>query len=95
MTGKQRAKLRKMANTIPALYQMGKDGMTENMVRQFEDALEAKELSKVHVLDSALLDTREAAEMAAKASGAETIQIIGNKFVLYKPSKENPRITLD
>lgn len=95
MTGKQRAKLRKMANSIPALYQVGKDGITENMVRQFEDALEARELIKVHVLDCALADTREIAERAAAAVGAETIQVIGSKFVLYKQSRENPRITLD
>ncbi|MBQ2614618.1 MAG: YhbY family RNA-binding protein [Clostridia bacterium] len=94
LTSKQRAKLRGMANTIPALYQIGKDGITENMAKQFADALEAKELIKVHVLDNALMDTREAAEEAAAAVGAETVQIIGSKFVLYKASKENPKIVL-
>ena len=92
LTSKQRAKLRGMANTIPALYQIGKDGITENMVKQFSDALEAKELIKVHVLENALMDTREAAEAAAEAVGADTVQIIGSKFVLYKPSEENPNI---
>ncbi len=94
LTSKQRAKLRGMANTIPALYQIGKDGITENMVKQFADALEAKELIKVHVLENALMDTREAAEMSAEAVGADTVQVIGSKFVLYKPSKENPQIEL-
>ena len=94
LTSKQREKLRGMANTIPALYQIGKDGITENMAKQFADALEAKELIKVHVLDNALMDTREAAEEAAAAVGAETVQIIGSKFVLYKASKENPKIVL-
>ena len=94
LTSKQRAILRGMANTIPALYQIGKDGITENMAKQFADALEAKELIKVHVLDNALMDTREAAEEAAAAVGAETVQIIGSKFVLYKASKENPKIVL-
>lgn len=94
LTSKQRAKLRGMANTIPALYQIGKDGITENMAKQFADALEAKELIKVHVLDNALMDTREAAEEVAAAVGAETVQIIGSKFVLYKASKENPKIVL-
>ena len=94
LTSKQRAKLRGMANTIPALYQIGKDGITENMAKQFADALEAKELIKVHVLDNALMDTREAAEEAAAAVGAETVRIIGSKFVLYKASKENPKIVL-
>ncbi len=95
MTGKQRAKLRSMANTIPALYQIGKDGITENVVKQLEDALEARELIKVHVLENALADVRKVAEEAARLSGAQTVQIIGSKFVLYKESRENPRITLD
>lgn len=94
LTSKQRAKLRGLANSIPALYQIGKDGITENMVKQFEDALEAKELIKVHVLDNALADTREIAEEAAKLSGAQTVQIIGSKFVLYKESKENKKIEI-
>ena len=94
LTSKQRAKLRGMANTIPALYQIGKDGITENMAKQFADALEANELIKVHVLENSLMDIREAAEEAAKAVGADTVQIIGSKFVLYKPSKENPKIVL-
>ncbi len=94
LTSKQRAKLRGMANTIPALYQIGKDGITENMVKQFQDALEANELIKVHVLENNLMDIREAAEEAAAKVGADTVQIIGSKFVLYKPSKENPRIVL-
>ena len=51
LTGKQRATLRKMANQLPALYQIGKDGVTENILKQFDDALEAKELIKVHILD--------------------------------------------
>lgn len=94
LTSKQRAKLRGMANSIPALYQIGKDGITENMVKQFDDALEAKELIKVHVLENAMLSTREAAEEAAAAVGADTVQVIGSKFVLYKPSKENPKIEI-
>ncbi len=94
LTSKQRAKLRGMANTIPALYQIGKDGINENMVKQFQDALEAKELIKVHVLENSMMDTREAAEEAAAAVGADTVQIIGSKFVLYKASKENPKIEL-
>ncbi|MEE1012882.1 MAG: ribosome assembly RNA-binding protein YhbY [Clostridia bacterium] len=94
LTSKQRAKLRGMANSIPALYQIGKDGITENMVKQFEDALEAKELIKIHVLENAMLGTREAAEEAATAVGADTVQVIGSKFVLYKPSKENPKIEI-
>lgn len=95
MTGKQRAKLRSMANTLPALYQIGKDGISENTIKQFNDALEANELIKVHVLENSLLSTKEAATESAEKADAECIQVIGNKFVLYKQSKNNPQITLD
>ncbi len=95
MTGKQRATLRKMANTIPALYQIGKDGISENVIKQLDDALEARELIKVHVLESAMLTTREASNECALALHAECIQTIGGKFVLYRQSKENPKIVLD
>ncbi len=94
LTGKQRAQLRKMANGIPALYQIGKDGITENIIKQFNDALEARELIKVHILDSALLETRETADEIAAKLGADTVQSIGSKFVLYRKSENNPRIEL-
>lgn len=92
LTGKQRATLRKMANSIPALYQIGKDGITENVIRQLDDALEARELIKVHILDSALLGTRECSDEIAAALGAEGVQAIGSKFVLYRKSVNNPKI---
>ena len=95
MTGKQRATLRKMANTIPALYQIGKDGISENVIRQLDDALEARELIKVHVLESAMLTTREASDECAGVLHAECIQTIGGKFVLYRQSRENSQIVLD
>ncbi|MBE5039373.1 ribosome assembly RNA-binding protein YhbY [Ructibacterium gallinarum] len=94
LTSKQRARLRAMANSIPALYQIGKDGITETMIEQFNLALEAKELIKVHVLENAMMDVREAAETVAQKTGAQTVQMIGSKFVLYKQSKENPVIQL-
>lgn len=94
LTSKQRAKLRGLANSIPALYQVGKDGITENMLRQFSDALEANELIKIHVLENSLLDTREAANIAADAIGADPVQVIGNKFVLYKKSLNNSVIEI-
>ena len=56
LNGKQRAALRRQAHGIPALYQIGKDGITENVIKQFDDALEARELIKVHVLENSLLE---------------------------------------
>lgn len=94
LTSKQRAKLRGLANSIPALYQVGKDGITENTVKQFIDALEANELIKVHVLENSLLGAREAAEETAEKSGAQVVQVIGNKFILYKQSEKKPTIEI-
>ncbi len=94
LTSKQRAKLRSLANSIPALYQIGKDGITENTIKQFNDALKANELIKVHVLENSLLGTREAAEDAAEKSGAQVVQVIGSKFILYKQSEKNPIIEI-
>ena len=94
ITTKQRAYLRGLANKVPALYQIGKDGINENTVKQTLDALEARELIKFHVLDSALMTAREAAGELMEATGAEVVQVSGNKFVLYKESENNKRIEL-
>lgn len=94
LTGKQRAMLRKEANGIPALYQIGKDGITENVIKQLDDALEARELIKIHILESALLGTREAVDELAEILKAEPVQAIGSKAVLYRASEKNPKIVL-
>ena len=91
LTGKQRAMLRREANGIPALYQIGKDGVTENIIKQFDDALEANELIKVHILENSLLDIRPTADEVAKKLGADTVQCIGSKFVLYRKSNDNQK----
>jgi RNA-binding protein len=94
LSSKQRAYLRGLANNIPAIFQIGKGGIGDNLVNQVNDALEARELVKVHVLNNSLMDTREACNELAQATGAESVQVIGNKFVLYKESKENKTIEL-
>ena len=91
LTGKQRAMLRREANGIPALYQIGKDGVTENIIKQFDDALEANELIKVHILENSLLDVRPTADEVAKKLGADTGQCIGSKFDLYRKSNDNQK----
>lgn len=91
LTGKQRAILRSAANGISALYQIGKDGVTENVIKQFDDALEANELIKVHILENSLLELRRTADEVAEKLGADTVQCIGSKFVLYRKSKNNPQ----
>ncbi|NLY43670.1 MAG: ribosome assembly RNA-binding protein YhbY [Clostridiaceae bacterium] len=94
LSSKQRAYLRGLANNVPAIFQVGKGGINDNLVKQVSDALEARELVKVHVLKNSLLDTREVAEELAGLTDSETVQVIGSKFVLYKESRENKTIQL-
>lgn len=89
MTSKERAYLKSLAANVPALYQIGKDGISENVVKTAADALAARELIKVHVLENSLLDNREAAEELAQKTGSQVVIVIGNKFVLYKRSDKN------
>ncbi len=94
ITSKQRATLRGLANRIPAILQIGKGGICENFLKQVDDALEARELVKITVLETAFLDTREACGQVAELLGAEPVQAIGSKFVLYRESKENKTIEI-
>lgn len=94
LTGKQRSYLRSLANNIEPIFQVGKGGISDNMVKQFNDALEARELIKATVLKNSLADTREICDEMSRLTGAEIVQVIGNKFVLYKESKEDKTIML-
>lgn len=94
LTGKQRSYLRSLANGIDSVFQVGKGGVNDNMIKQFNEALEARELIKVTVLKNSLEDVREVCDEAARLTGSEVVQVIGNKFVLYKESKENKVIEL-
>ncbi len=86
LTSKQRAQLRGLANGIDTILHIGKDGVGDNLIAQANDALEARELIKGRVLENAPLSPREAAEALAKATRSEVVQVIGTKFVLYRPS---------
>ncbi len=88
ITSKQRAYLRGLANTIEPIFQIGKNGINENLISQLSDALEARELIKVTVLETAFMETREACEECAKLTKSEPVQSIGFKFVLYKQAKD-------
>ncbi|HCO62053.1 MAG TPA: ribosome assembly RNA-binding protein YhbY [Clostridiales bacterium] len=93
LTSKQRAQLRGLANHIDTILHVGKDGIGDNLVKQADDALEARELIKGKVLENALLSTREAAEALARRTRSEVVQVIGTKFVLYREthSKEKDK----
>ena len=94
ITSKQRATLRGMANKIPAILQIGKGGICDNFLKQVDDALEARELVKVTILETSLLDTKATCGYVAEKLGAEPVQAIGSKFVLYRESKDNKTIVI-
>lgn len=84
LTSKQRAQLRGVANTIDTIVHIGKDGISSNIVKQANDALEAREIIKCKVLENSLLTAREACEQMARLTRSEAVQVIGTKFVLYR-----------
>ena len=86
LTSKQRAQLRSMANSMEAVVHIGKGDLGENLIRQTDEALEARELIKCRVLESAMLTAREACQELAKRTRSEGVQVIGTKFVLYRES---------
>ena len=94
LSSKQRAQLRGMASTMDTIVIVGKGGITENVIAQVSDALKARELVKGKVLESSLLSAREACEALSEACGAEQVQFIGSKFVLYKRNDADPKIEL-
>jgi len=92
LTSKQRAQLRGLANSMETILQIGKDGIGENLIKQADDALEARELIKGRVLDNNIeYDARRAAEELAAATRSQVVQVIGTRFVLYRESHSKPK----
>lgn len=87
LNSKQRANLRSLASNAETLFQMGKDGVTENFLNGCDSALTARELIKISVLKTSPLTAAEAGAAVAKALNAEFVAAIGNKFILYRYSK--------
>ena len=79
---------------MDSIFQVGKNGINTNFIKQIDDALEAREIIKVNVLNNSLLDVKETANEVADLTKSELVQIIGNKFILYRESRENKRIEL-
>ena len=94
LTSKQRAYLRSLASSTPAIMQIGKGGISGNMIKTVSDALEARELIKLSVLENSSEDVREAADTLADATNAEVVAVIGKKIVLYRESVNNKKIEL-
>ena len=88
LTSKQRADLRAQANGLDTTLMVGKGGVTEQVVQEAETQLEARELVKGRVLESALMSAREALDTLCQATGADGISTVGSKFVLYRESEK-------
>ena len=93
LTSKQRAALKRIAATEDTILQVGKNGIIDTLIVQVSDALKARELIKMKVQDSALVSAAEAANEIAEKTKSEVVQVIGNKFVLFKRNPQNIRIT--
>ena len=94
MTSKQRAYLRGLANKIDAIFQVGKNGISDNLIMQVNDALEARELIKLNVLATSPEDISEVANTISSSTNSEIIQTMGNKITLFRARKKNSKINL-
>ena len=94
ITPKQRAELKALANSIEPAFQVGKGGVNDAQAAQIDDYLRVHELVKIKVLDNSLLTAKEAAVDIAGRIGAEVVQCIGSKAILYKRNEKEPVIKL-
>lgn len=94
ITTKQRAQLRALANQVGVILQVGKSGIIDTLVKQVDDALTARELIKIKVLENAPVNAREAAQELAEKTGADVVQVIGMKASLYRRNNKDPKIVL-
>ncbi|MBQ9972042.1 MAG: ribosome assembly RNA-binding protein YhbY [Firmicutes bacterium] len=91
ITSKQRSYLKSLAHNLDPIVHIGKDGLTENVIKEMNICLENRELIKVKLQEGAILGPKETANEAAQILGAEFVQAIGRKFVLYRFSKERAK----
>ncbi|HCX04586.1 MAG: ribosome assembly RNA-binding protein YhbY [Tissierellales bacterium] len=88
LSGKERSYLKSLANKLEPIMQIGKNGLTEDVLKSIDEALEARELIKINLLNNSLLDTKETALEICDSLKAEYIQSIGNKIIIYRESEE-------
>ena len=94
MTSKQRAYLKSLASNLDPIFQVGKSSLTPELTEAIGESFNKNELIKVAVLKNCVDDPREIAQMVAEITHSQVVQVIGKKFVLYKPDKEKPKIEL-
>ncbi|MDD2981548.1 MAG: ribosome assembly RNA-binding protein YhbY [Hespellia sp.] len=91
MTSKQRAYLKSLAMTMDPIFQVGKGSITPSLTDAIAEALEARELIKLNVLQNCADDPKEIAQMIAERTRSQVVQVIGKKIVLYKEGKEDKK----
>ena len=94
MTSRQRAYLKSLAMKMDPIFQVGKSSVTPELISAISEALRARELIKVSVLQNCADDPKVISEMLAERTHSQVVQVIGKKFVLYKPDRDKPRIVL-
>ena len=94
LTSKQRAYLRGLANDYDSLFQVGKSGVTETVLKQVEDALRARELIKINSLENTPLSPKELAQEVSEKVKCDVVQVVGRKIILYKRNDKDPKIVL-
>ena len=94
MTSKQRAYLRSLANTLDPIFQIGKSGISENLIQQLSDALDARELIKIHVLETAPDTAKNLGIEISNLTNSILVQTIGNKITLFKQKEKNSKYEL-
>ena len=91
MTSKQRAYLKSLAMTMDPIFQLGKNSMTPEFTNAISEALEARELIKINVLQNCEDDAKELAVTLAERTRSQVVQVIGRKIVLYKEGKDEKK----
>lgn len=94
LTSKQRAHLKGLAQTLEPIFQIGKSGITPELTEAIDEALEARELIKINVLNNCMVDPRDASDTLSGRTKSIPVQIIGRKIILYRLSKTKPKIQL-
>ena len=94
MKSKDRAYLRSIATNIEPIFQIGKGNISENLIKQVDDALEARELIKITVLENCSVDTKEVAEILGKETNSVVVQVMGRKITLYRRREKDSKINI-
>lgn len=94
MTSKDRAYLRSLASNIEPIFQIGKGSISDNLIKQVDDALEARELIKITVLETCPLDAKEASTILSNSTNSTVVQVMGRKITLYRRNEKESKINV-